>query len=161
MSTRRRCLAAGAAWPALAWTGALRALATAPVVIGWMGNGGREGSLPSLKVFSEGMTALGWKMGAQYVLEERWADGQMDRLPALAQELATKKPAVIVSLGSTTSRALTAAAPTTPIVQADGDPVAASLVTNLARPGGMITGISNVTFELNQKLIELLVESLP
>jgi putative ABC transport system substrate-binding protein len=161
MNTRRRWLAAGAAWPALAWTGGLHAQTTPPVVIGWMGSGTREGGQRSLNVFSEGMAALGWKMGTHYVLEERWADEQMDRVPVLAQDLAARKPAVIVSLGSTPSRALNAAAPTTPIVQADGDPVAAGLVSNLARPDGMVTGISNVTFELNQKLVELLVESRP
>ncbi len=164
MNARRRWLAAGAAWPALAWTGALRAQTkspSAPVVIGWLNVNSRETSLPGLAAFNKGMAELGWKLGTQYVLEERWADGRLDRLPALAQELAAKNPAVIVTVPSPAARAAATAAPTTPIVLANGDPLSFGLVTSLARPGGMITGLSNVTADLNQKIIEFLVQSQP
>jgi putative ABC transport system substrate-binding protein len=106
------------------------------------------------------MAALGWKLGAQYVLEERYADGRA-RLPALAQEIAATRPAVILAGGSSVARAAAAAAPTTPVVLFNGDPLAAGLVTNLARPGGLITGVSNVSSETRQKVIELLVEAMP
>ncbi len=161
MNTRRRWLAAGAALPALAWTGALRAQANPPVLIGWLSATSRDGGLARLNAFNEGMAALGWKLGAQYLLEERHADGHVDRLQGLAQELAAKKPVVIVAMPSSSARAAAMAAPTTPIVLANGDPVSSGLVTSLARPGGMITGLSNVTADLNQKVLELLVESLP
>ncbi len=158
MNTRRGCLAAGAAWPVLAWTGALRAQPKPPVVIGWLSpNAGDRGRVS----FVEGMSALGWKLGAQYVLEGRWAQGQVDRLPGLAQEIAATKPAIIVTITSSAARAAAAAAPATPIVLANGDPISTGLVQSLARPGGMITGLSNLSGDLNQKLVEILVEARP
>lgn len=85
----------------------------------------------------------------------------MERLPALAQELAEKKPAIIVASTSSAGRAAAQAAPTTPVVMANGDPLASGLVNSLARPGGMITGVSTVSADLNQKVLELLIESMP
>lgn len=157
MNTRRTCLAAGAAWPALAWAGALRAQPSAPVLIGVLNIGERTPST----AFGDAMAELGWKLGVNYRLEARYADGFPDRLPALAQELAALKPAVVVALPSSSARAMAAASPTTPIVLADGDPLSSGLVTSLALPGGMITGLSNVVADLNPKLLELLVETLP
>jgi putative tryptophan/tyrosine transport system substrate-binding protein len=107
------------------------------------------------------MAALGWKEGAQYVVVERSAEGQLDRLPALAQEIAANKPAVIVVITSAAARAAMAAAPATPIVMAIGEPLSSGLVSNLARPGGMVTGLSNVSADLDLKCIELLLESVP
>ena len=162
MTPRRRWLAAGVAWPALTWMGALRAQANPPVVIGWLSANNRpagRGSAP--KVFNEGMVALGWKLGAQYVLEERYAEARVERLPALAQELAAMKPAAIVAISASAASAAAAAAPTTAVVLANGDPLAAGLVASLARPGGMITGLSNVSADASLKVIELLVESMP
>ncbi len=161
MNTRRKCLVAGAAWPALAWSGVLHAQANPPVVIGWLEVAGRDFGLFGLNAFKEGMAALGWQIGTQYVLEERYADGRLERLPALAQELVAKKPAVIVTTPSSSARAMAAAAPTIPVVVANGDPISTGLVKSLARPEGMVTGLSNVVGDLNQKLVELLVESLP
>lgn len=161
MSTRRRWLAAGVGSSALAWMGALRAQASPPVLIAWLSINTRDTGRGGVNAFNEGMATLGWNLGTHYVLEERHADGQMDRLPALAQELAARKPAVIVAEPVPSARAVAAAAPTTPIVLANGDPLANGLVTSLARPGGMITGLSNVTSDLNQKVVELLMEALP
>ena len=138
----------------------MRAQANPPLVIGSLIPGSR-GEGRGTRAFNEAMAALGWKLGTQYVLEERFADGRTDRLPALAQELATKKPAVIVVFTSVAARAAAAAAPTTPIVLASGDPLSTGLVTSLARPGGMITGLSNVSSDLNLKVVELLVEAMP
>ena len=161
VDTRRRWLAAGVGWPALAWMGALRAQANPPVVIGWLYANSPTGGDRLLDAFNEGMAALGWRIGTQYLLEERYADGRVERLPALAQELAAKKPAIIVALTSSSGRAAAQAAPTTPVVMANGDPLASGLVQSLARPGGMITGVSTVSGDLNQKVLELLVESMP
>jgi putative tryptophan/tyrosine transport system substrate-binding protein len=160
MNPRRRWLAAGAAWPALAWTGALRAQAEPPVVIGFLiatSRGGGQGGL----AFHEGMAARGWKEGTQYVVEGRYADGRVERLPELARELAAFNPAVILASPSTAARAAAAAAPTTPIVLIGGDPLSTGLVKSLARPEGLITGLSNVSSDLNLKVLQLLVESLP
>jgi putative ABC transport system substrate-binding protein len=140
---------------------ALRAQANPPVVIGWLSTGTQEAGESGRKTFSESMAALGWKLGTQYVFEARAADGRMELLSALAQEIAARKPAVIVTMPSSSARAAMAAAPTTPVVLALGDPLSTGLVTSLARPGGMLTGLSNVSTDTGQKAIELLVESLP
>ena len=161
LDKRRRWLVASTALPALLWAGALRAQAKRPVVIGWLDTTSRERHSWARDAFGEGMAALGRKPGVQYVLEERYADGRTERLPALAQEIAATRPAVIVVGGSTAARAAAAAAPTTPVVLCNGDPLAAGLVTSLARPGGLITGVSNVTSETRQKVIELLAEAMP
>ena len=161
MNMRRSCLAAGMAVPALAWTGALLAQTKPPVVIGNLTTGSPDSDRAGIAAFNEAMAGLGWKLGVHYVIETRHAQGQVERLPALAQELAALKPALFIAVPSSAARALAAAAPTTPIVLWDGDPVAAGLVTNLARPGGMITGFSNVGADLLPKLVELLVDALP
>lgn len=138
----------------------MHAQANPPVIIGWLEAASRESSSWGPKSFHEGMAALGWKLGAQYVLEERYADGRA-RLPALAQEIAATRPAVILAGGSSVARAAADAAPKTPVVLFNGDPLAGGLVSNLARPGGLITGVSNVSSETRQKVIELLVEAMP
>lgn len=160
MSPRRRWLVAAAAWPAWAWTGSLHAQTKPPVVIGWLANGSRDGR-GLLNAFAEGMAALGWQLGAHYVLEERHADGQVERLPSLAQELAAMSPAVIVAWPSAAAGAANKAAPATPVVLVSGDPLVAGLVSSLARPGGMITGTSNMSADTTPKVIELLIESIP
>lgn len=157
MNTRRRCLAAGATWPALAWVGAARAQAKPPRVIGWLAADTRSGP----QDFTQAMAALGWKPGIDHVLEQRFADGHIDRLVALAQEIAAMQPAVIVATPSSAVRAARTAAPSVPIVLLSGDAVATGLVTSLARPGGLITGMSNVSSDMNQKVLQLLVETMP
>jgi putative tryptophan/tyrosine transport system substrate-binding protein len=161
VDTRRRELAAGVGLAALMGTSALRAQGRAPVVIGWLSNAGRDADRNQLNAFVEGMSALGWKLGEGYVLEARHADAHAERLPALAQEIALKKPAVILATLSPPARAAIAAAPTTPIVMVNGDPLASGLVASLARPGGLITGVSNVSRDTSLKAIELLVEAMP
>lgn len=122
---------------------AVLAQAKQPVVIGWLNAGSRKATGHRLAAFKEGMAALGWKENANYVLEEHWADARTDRLEALARELASKNPVVIVAAPTGPVAAAANAAPRIPIVQATGsDPVAAGLARSLARPGGMITGIT-------------------
>ena len=112
--------------------------------------------------FKEGLAALGWKEGANFLLEERWAEGQRERLQPLAEELAAKNPAIIVAGFLPATAAVAKAAPKIPIVQADGgDPVATGLVTSFSRPGGMITGVTNVVTQLSEKYLELLIDIVP
>jgi putative ABC transport system substrate-binding protein len=114
-----------------------------------------------LGAFKEGLATLGWK-GTQYVIEERWANGRIDRLPALAEELAARKPAIIVAAALGAVHAAAKSAPKTPIVMArGGDPVEQGLVKSLARPGGMITGITNLSFSIAEKYLELLLAAAP
>ncbi len=168
MNHRRKLLAAAAAL-ALARAGAALAQPAAqpkgggtPVVIGWLVVQSRESTGHFLAAFRAGMAALGWKEGVQFVIEERWANGQYDRLPLLAAELAAKRPALIVAAPSQSVAAAAKAAPRTPIVHATGsDPVAAGFAVSLARPGGMITGLSNVATDVAEKYLELLLEAVP
>jgi hypothetical protein len=94
----------------------------------------------------QGITALGWREGTQFVIEERWTEGR-DRRRA-AEELAAKKPVVFVANGISSVAILAKVAPQVPIVQATGgDPVAMGFAANLARPGGMVTGLSNIVLK--------------
>lgn len=139
----------------------MHAQAKPPVLIGWLEASAREGDTYRLKSFKEGMAALGWKEGVDYVLEQRWAQGQMDRLPALAAEIAAKKPAIIVTTPSDSTRAAAKAAPATPIVQANGGPQLVGLIKSIARPGGMVTGLTNINTEIGSKHVELLRDAVP
>ena len=160
-STRRAFLIAAAAWPALAWTGAVLAQLKQPILIGWLHAGSRESNGHLFAAFKEGLAALGWKEGSNVVFEERWADGRTDRLPALAGELAAKGPTVIVAAPVSAAAAATKAAPKTPIVLLLGDPVAAGLVASFARPGGMVTGVANLVTDISEKYLELLLAAAP
>lgn len=102
MSSRRVFLFHALAWPASAWSaGALGQGKQAPVLIGFLSATARPINPHRLTAFREGMAALGWTEGAQFVIDERYADGKYERLTVLAKELAAKKPAVIVANSST------------------------------------------------------------
>jgi putative ABC transport system substrate-binding protein len=111
----------------------------------------------------QGMGEMGFVEGQNMAWEYRWAEGHYDRLPALAADLVRRKVDVIVTVGSTPA-ALAAknATSTIPIVfSAIGDPVAIGLVASLARPGGNLTGFTNIAVELMPKRFELLSELVP
>jgi putative ABC transport system substrate-binding protein len=159
---RRRLLCAAAAWPALAWAGAVLAQSKQPILIGWLETGSRASNAHYLAALKAGLAALGWKEGSQIVFEERWADGRIDRLPALAAELAAKKPAIIVAAPVAAVAAAAKAAPKTPIVQASGaDLVVAGLAASLAQPGGMVTGVASIAVDVSEKYLELLLAAAP
>ena len=134
----------------------------APVLIGWLSSGSRKTSAHYVAAFKEGFAALGWKEHRDYVIEERWANARADQLPVLAEQLSAKKPALIVASPMISVIAAAKAAPKTAIVIGNGgDPVAAGVATNLARPGGTITGVTNVSIELHEKNLELLLAAVP
>ena len=159
MTSRRHLLIAlGAA--ALSPRMALAQSKQAPVLVGWLHFGSRESGARFFSAFSDGLAALGWKPGAQIAIEQRWADGRLERLPPLATDLAAKMPAIIVAAPNQAVAAAAKAAPNTPIVQANGsDPVLNGFAKSLARPGGMITGLSNISTELTEKLVEFLLDA--
>jgi len=133
-----------------------------PALIGWLCLQSRETGGHLLVALKEGLATLGWKEGTQFVVEERWADGQLDQLQPLAENLAAMKPKIVVAFPVLPVRAVAKAAPDTPIVfAATADPVAAGLAKSLAHPGGMITGISNVVQDITPKHLELLIAVLP
>jgi putative ABC transport system substrate-binding protein len=126
-----------------------------------------DGSSPSsvaarTEAFRQGLRELGYVEGKNIVIEHRYAEGKLDRLPALAAELVRLKVDVIVTGGATVTRAAKEATTTIPVVMAqDPDPVGNGFVASLARPGGNITGLSSLTANLSGKRLELLKEILP
>jgi putative tryptophan/tyrosine transport system substrate-binding protein len=114
------------------------------------------------EAFRQGLRDLGWVEGKNISIEYRYAEGKADRLPDLAAEFVRLKVDIIVASVNTDTWAATKATRTIPIVMASaGDPVASGLVESLARPGGNITGLSQMAPELAGKRLELLKEIVP
>jgi putative ABC transport system substrate-binding protein len=110
----------------------------------------------------QGLHELGWHEGQNLVIERRYAEGKPDRLPDLAAELVGLKVDLIIAIGSIVLRVAQHATSTIPIVMAAiGDPVRAGFVASLARPGGNITGVSDLISDLTAKRLELLKEAVP
>ncbi len=123
-------------------------------------NGATEGQLEA--TFREGLHALGYAEGTNLLIDARAAQGRVERLPILMRELLDAKPEVIVTFGTTATRAAKAATTTIPIVMAFvGDPVGTRLVASLAKPGGNVTGMSLAASELPGKRLDLLKEVIP
>jgi putative ABC transport system substrate-binding protein len=112
--------------------------------------------------FRERLRELGYVEGANLIVEPRWADDKAERLPGLVAELVRLAPDLIVVAGAPAAMAAHHATTTIPIILAGiGDPVLLGLVASLARPGGNITGVTNVTIELAGKRVGLLKEMVP
>ena len=115
-----------------------------------------------LEGFRQGLLELHYVEGQNIIIEYRSAEGKADQLPALAADLVRLKVDVIVTAGSVPTRSAKDATNTIPIVMGfDNDPVASGHVASLARPGGNITGLSNLAPELSGKGLELLKEIVP
>jgi putative ABC transport system substrate-binding protein len=127
----------------------------------------RNGSPPpapdrGLEEFRRGLRELGYVEGKNVVLELRWAEGQINRFPALAADLVRRRVDVIVASGSEAVQAAKGATATIPIVMMYmGYPLELGFIASLARPGGNITGLSNVNLELDIKRLQLLKEVAP
>jgi putative ABC transport system substrate-binding protein len=115
-----------------------------------------------IEAFRQGLRELGYVEGKKIVIEWRYADGKEDRLAGFAAELVRLKLDIIVTAGSTATRAAKDATIAIPIVMSqDNDPVGNGFVASLARPGGNITGLAALRSELSGKRLELLQEILP
>ena len=111
--------------------------------------------------FRQGLNEMGFVEGQNVVLEQRWADNQLDKLPALAADLVRHQAAVIVGNGAAVDAARSAAANTPIVFVIGGDPVALGLVTSLNRPGGNLTGLTFFGNRLGAKRVEMLHDLVP
>jgi ABC-type uncharacterized transport system substrate-binding protein len=117
---------------------------------------------PRMDAFRQGLRELGYVEGKNIAIERRYAQGQADRLPALAAELVRLKVDLIVTSGPTATGPAKAATSSIPIVMTfDDDPVGSGFVASLARPGGNITGLSTLAPEISGKELEILKEIIP
>jgi putative ABC transport system substrate-binding protein len=131
-------------------------------LIGCLSGPSLSSQLPRTEGFQQGLRELGYVDGKNIGIEWRYAEGKLDRLPVLAAELVRLKVDVIVTAGGSATRAAKEATSTIPIVMAnDPDPVGAGFIASLARPGGNITGLSNLAPEISGKRLELLKETVP
>ena len=133
-----------------------------PALIGVLNAASAESIASSYEAFRAALRELGYVEGRNIRFEYRYADGFLDRLPALAEELVRLNPKVIVSAPLPASLAARKATATIPIVMSTGaDPVGFGLVQSLARPGGNVTGLANYAEELASKQIDVIRELLP
>jgi putative ABC transport system substrate-binding protein len=160
---RRREFIALLGGVAAAWPLAARAQQRPIPVIGFLHPASPDTFADRLRSFRQGLKEAGYIDGENVTIVYRWAENQLERLPALAADLARQRVAVIVTAGGSASIAAAKAATTTiPIVFAIGeDPVARGFVGSIARPGGNLTGINFFNNELTAKRLEILRELLP
>ena len=133
--------------------------------VGYLAGGSQQTQLHLIKAFDEGLRSLGYRVGQNIVIEYRFADGEVQRLPALAADLVRLGVDVIVSGNTRSTVAAMKATTTIPIVMtSSANPVSAGLVASLARPGGNVTGFSldgGDEGEIQGKRLGLLKETLP
>jgi putative tryptophan/tyrosine transport system substrate-binding protein len=161
LAVKRRAFITLLGGAAVAWP--LKARAQQGPVIGFLGSASPASFAERLQAFRRGLAEAGFVEGRNVEIEFRWANDQLDRLPVLAEDLVRRRVNIIAAPGNTAAAmAAKAATTTTPIVfYIAGDPIELGLVAGLSRPGGNLTGITNLQVELGPKQVELLHGILP
>jgi putative tryptophan/tyrosine transport system substrate-binding protein len=159
----RRTFISALGGTAVVWPLAARAQQPTKPVVGFLSSGSQRAFTTQAAAFLQGLKETGFVEGQNVTVEYRWAEGQYDRLPTMADELVRRPVTVLAASGGTAvARAAKAATTGIPIVFATADdPVATGLVTTLSRPGGNLTGVSLISGVLSAKNLELLHQLVP